>query len=440
MKKMLGMLLALCMMCSAVMAVAEEERVTSISTKHFEIGYVPSSDAFHYYEENIDVEMYNLYLYEEGYWDWEVMIITTKEAVNSDYAYQVGPYAAAFDAFSGMTGQLYPENLMIIERDCGFFNGNPCGFTVQTAGETSWGDTLREMVAVAFVHNDMYGVISCEGYESEDQAIALLENMVQCVYVSGVELSENATADSAAEDESVAAEPVAEEPALVYAADPQVVYNGVHTYTLPAGMALMNDPAVVTVAKSEKYDVSFFSQLIEKDLVQTLSDNPIQFNNFALMFLSYFDDDGTLLNAFGNILIEDVGMLNGEDVAYATLDLGELKVAVCAHFYRDNSFFISATSKTISTDEVLSNILEIARSVRFDGITEEDMIADAAQDYAIITGDSAKVRTEASITAGLIRTVYKGEIFPCEGESGDFYIIEIDGKTGYVHKGVAAIQ
>lgn len=384
--------------------------------------------------------MYNLYLCEDGYWDWQVTIMTTKDAVNSDYADQVGPYAAAFDAFCGMTGQLYPESLMIIERNCGFFNGNPCGFTVQTAGETSWGDTLREMVAVAFVHKDLYGVISCEGYESEDQVMALLENMVQCIYVSGMEPGENAVVDSIDADAPVAEEPVDEEPSLVYAADPQDVYNGVHTYTLPAGMALDNDPAVVTVAKAEDYVVSFYSQLIEKVFVQTLSENPLQFNNFALMFLSYFDDDGTLLNAFGNILIEDVGMLNGEDVAYATLDLGELKVAVCAHFYRDNSFFISATSKTISTEELLNNILEIARSVRFDGITEEDMIADAAQDYVIITGDSAKIRSEASISSGLIRTVYKGEIFPCEGESGDFYIIEIDGRTGYVHKGVATIQ
>jgi len=58
----------------------------------------------------------------------------------------------------------------------------------------------------------------------------------------------------------------------------------------------------------------------------------------------------------------------------------------------------------------------------------------------VITGDSAKVRTEASLSAGLIKTVYNGESFICMGTSGDFYIIVIDGKTGYVHKGVSAIR
>lgn len=53
MRKLVALLLALCMMCSVVTAVADEERVTSISTKHFEIGHVPSSDAFNYYEEKM---------------------------------------------------------------------------------------------------------------------------------------------------------------------------------------------------------------------------------------------------------------------------------------------------------------------------------------------------------------------------------------------------
>ena len=58
----------------------------------------------------------------------------------------------------------------------------------------------------------------------------------------------------------------------------------------------------------------------------------------------------------------------------------------------------------------------------------------------VITGDSAKVRTEASLTSGLIKTVYKGESIPMKGESGDFYIIDINGRTGYVHKGVSTIR
>lgn len=58
----------------------------------------------------------------------------------------------------------------------------------------------------------------------------------------------------------------------------------------------------------------------------------------------------------------------------------------------------------------------------------------------IITADSAKIRTEASISAGLVKTAYKGESFTLLGESGDFYKISVNGKTGYVHKDVSGIQ
>ncbi len=58
----------------------------------------------------------------------------------------------------------------------------------------------------------------------------------------------------------------------------------------------------------------------------------------------------------------------------------------------------------------------------------------------VITGDSAKVRAEASLNGRLIKTVYNGESFICMGTSGDFYIIVVDGQTGYVHKGVSAIK
>lgn len=62
---------------------------------------------------------------------------------------------------------------------------------------------------------------------------------------------------------------------------------------------------------------------------------------------------------------------------------------------------------------------------------------EAAKPRITITADSARVRTEPSLSGGLIRQVKKGETFVLLGESGDFYKIEIDGKTGYVAKGVA---
>ena len=63
-----------------------------------------------------------------------------------------------------------------------------------------------------------------------------------------------------------------------------------------------------------------------------------------------------------------------------------------------------------------------------------------ASKSVVITSDSAKIRTEASISAGLVKTAYKGESFTLLGESGDFYQISVNGKTGYVHKGDAYFE
>lgn len=64
----------------------------------------------------------------------------------------------------------------------------------------------------------------------------------------------------------------------------------------------------------------------------------------------------------------------------------------------------------------------------------------AAKRYVAITADSGKIRTEASISGGLIKTAYKGETFELIREEGDWYVVDVNGRTGYIHKGVAAIQ
>lgn len=102
------------------------------------------------------------------------------------------------------------------------------------------------------------------------------------------------------------------------------------------------------------------------------------------------------------------------------------------YFYLDGRFtsdYNSATAEALLKDCLLA--------LKEPGV---NTTIDPNASRVVITGDSAKVRTEASIYSGLIKTVYKGESFIYMGTSGDFYIIVIDGKTGYVHKGVSTIQ
>lgn len=58
----------------------------------------------------------------------------------------------------------------------------------------------------------------------------------------------------------------------------------------------------------------------------------------------------------------------------------------------------------------------------------------------VITAASGKIRTEASVSGGLIKTAYKGETYELIEQRGDWYVVKVDGRTGYIHKGVAAIQ
>lgn len=66
--------------------------------------------------------------------------------------------------------------------------------------------------------------------------------------------------------------------------------------------------------------------------------------------------------------------------------------------------------------------------------------SDKAAACVVITADSARIRTEQSVSGGLIKTAYRGETYELIKQSGDWYVVKVDGRTGYIHKGVAAIQ
>lgn len=50
----------------------------------------------------------------------------------------------------------------------------------------------------------------------------------------------------------------------------------------------------------------------------------------------------------------------------------------------------------------------------------------------IITVDTARVRSGPGVTSPYLLTAHQGDEFPCLGESGDWYIIDCNGRTGFV--------
>ena len=75
-----------------------------------------------------------------------------------------------------------------------------------------------------------------------------------------------------------------------------------------------------------------------------------------------------------------------------------------------------------------------------EAVAGEQTAEESAAQRVVITADSGKIRTEASISGGLIKTAYKGETYELIEKSGDWYVIKVDGRTGYLHSGVAKIQ
>lgn len=128
------------------------------------------------------------------------------------------------------------------------------------------------------------------------------------------------------------------------------------------------------------------------------------------------------------------------------------------HYFDGKGVAMTLTPKDSEVELIMIGV-DVMKSFRVDGITEEDMRAAAeaaaaaraeaeaqaaaeaaAQKYVVITADSGKIRTEASISGGLIKTAYKGESYVLRREEGDWYVVEVDGRTGYIHSGVAEIQ
>lgn len=132
----------------------------------------------------------------------------------------------------------------------------------------------------------------------------------------------------------------------------------------------------------------------------------------------------------------------------ATLINSKLKgFAMAGHTYRGTGFFLGTFVKNnsnISQSDLEAITLDIAASFRLEGVTEEEMAADAAaaaaQKYIVITNSSANIRAKADSKSDKITTAYQGDTFPLLGEEGTWYMIEVNGQPAYVSQGLCKIK
>nr|MBR4281774.1 SH3 domain-containing protein [Clostridia bacterium] len=149
----------------------------------------------------------------------------------------------------------------------------------------------------------------------------------------------------------------------------------------------------------------------------------------------------------------DGSMPDGQKLVY----YGNEQAGFAAHYYRNIGCLVMVLSQDESIDgaRCCEIALSIAGSFRIDGVTEEQMAADAeaariaaeeaaakaaAQKYIVITGGSANIRAKADGKSSKITTAYKGDTFPMLGQEGTWYKIEVNGQTGYVAQGLCKIK
>lgn len=101
------------------------------------------------------------------------------------------------------------------------------------------------------------------------------------------------------------------------------------------------------------------------------------------------------------------------------------------------TFRLRVKNAAIASEEAESLLLDLISSLRENGYFYP---ADATGHLVVVTEGSANIRTAPDPNSDRIRTAYQGESFPHYGQQGSWYIINVDGQTGYISTGLTALQ
>jgi len=192
-------------------------------------------------------------------------------------------------------------------------------------------------------------------------------------------------------------------------------------------------------------------------IIQSSPDSQVTFYDVAVLATFAQDDAfeiGRSLNFYG--AVDENGRATTEKTAYAYAN-GQYQGAeslLYTRFYENKGFLLFSTHRDPmtrdqlywSTQEIIdmfksTKLLDAAAAAQSNPADKKDIAApDAPEKTVVVTGDSAKIRTEASVSGGLVKTATKGETFPYVSETGDWYVIDVNGRTGYIHKGVSVIK
>ena len=257
-------------------------------------------------------------------------------------------------------------------------------------------------------------------------------------------------------------------------AEMQEVKIGSVTFQIPAEQEVVNMRETTATYDGPFGTIHLVAWTIEDDMIESLMKaceevgEELTYHKAVVEVGEMFGGGFDPTHAVAGLAEEEqIGMLNGIPVMSTKWGFMQ-PVAFYAQAYRGMYYSVFVTSESLDKKMLEETAKMIMLTIRLDDVSEEDMIADhmsateemeaaapeadvtaddqadsqsdAQADYVIITADSGKIRTEASISGGLIKTAYKGETYELIEKSGDWYVIKVDGRTGYLHSGVAKIQ
>lgn len=194
-------------------------------------------------------------------------------------------------------------------------------------------------------------------------------------------------------------------------------------------------------------------------IIQSSPDKQVTFYDIAL--LAAFSQDeafeiGRSLRFYGGMDENDEPATEAPVYAYAFGEYQGMDAQLYTRFYEEEGFLIFSTHASPMTTKngqfywTPQATIDIFKSVKLldaaaaaQGNPADKKVAEAPvapEKTVVVTGDSAKIRAEASVSGGLVKTATKGETFPYVDETGDWYVIDVNGRTGYIHKGVSAIK
>lgn len=231
--------------------------------------------------------------------------------------------------------------------------------------------------------------------------------------------------------------------AFAEAAETQEAKIGNVTFQIPAELVLTTSEELdgMSIAGYSCDNYTMMITTIDWNAVSLpfdFTDGDEQADNFFWFYYLTFQSEDDAFSVLNTSSRHHFDMLHGKDIVYKGVE----GLGLATHVYRNTGFMIltMGANEYATGTHCIEITTAVAASFRLDGVSEEEMIADAMQKYVVITNSSANVRSGPGGDYDKVTTARQGDTFPLIGEDGNWYIIDVNGRTGYVTKSLSAIQ